>query len=134
MTESGKAAAPLKRKSGQYGADGEPSKKRSKAEKHEEKPRPVQNAEDDPVRKYCLGKLKGIVVLIFLGHQKDVAESDNATGPPLNPQGDEVSDEVRKTEAEGKAAAFTGELEQCVFEVASELDKKGRKIAGPKYK
>ncbi|KAG8877588.1 hypothetical protein FRB98_006623 [Tulasnella sp. 332] len=126
----GKPVTHRKRKSISHAVDPEPSKKRVKASSLEERPNPT--AADDPVRKYCLGKLRDIVTPIFLARQKDAVDAETTTEVTSEPEPQD--DESQKTEAGKKAAIFTQELEQCVFEIFAEPDKKGRKTAGPKYK
>lgn len=98
----------------------------------EEKSFKAVTAADDPVRKYCLGKLQDIVTPIFFTRQKDAVDAETA-GEAVSAS-EPQDEEARKKEAEGKAGAFTQKLEHCVFELFSEPDKKGRKTAGPKYK
>jgi len=73
----------------------------------------------DPVRKYCHGKLLEIIEPIFLEYH------------PVEPEGEtEVSDEATKQ----VAANYVAQLENAVFDQYSELDKKGVRSAGAKYK
>ncbi|KAG9032082.1 hypothetical protein FRB95_001943 [Tulasnella sp. JGI-2019a] len=125
--DSGKPATYRKRKSLSHAADPEPFKKRAKADSPEEQAPKTATVADDPVRKFCLGKLQDVVTSIFF---KAVVEPDAGTDASSDPQ----NEELKKTEAQEKAHPFAQELEQCVFEIFSELDKKGRKTAGPKYK
>ncbi len=145
LLDSGKNTSFLKRKSTNVSASDlvelpPPPSKKSKAQRRESKSTPVKiekRAEDDPTRKYCLGKLKDVVAPIFLQHSVKAEEhTENDSENVAEPREDEVpTDEVELTkQADEKATQFVEELEACVFEAFSELDKKGNKFAGPKYK
>jgi hypothetical protein len=126
--ESGTTKSFLKRKSDPGSG---PGGKKAKTEK------PAPTAFDDPTRKYCLGKLKEIIVPIF----RQYAVAAPPSPSKVDADGDTLFVDAAKdvvamdeAEAEAKATTFTDELEQCVYTYYSEPDKKGNKSAGPKYK
>lgn len=84
----------------------------------------------DPTRKYCSGKLREVLVPIFVQFANAPQASDG--------QGREEStielDEVQRKKAEEDGAAYVLDLEQCLFETYGELDKRGHKAAAAKYK
>lgn len=134
LIESGTTTSFLKRKSGPTSPSGN---KRVKTEK----PAPV--AADDPIRKYCLGKLKEVILPIFRQYltppvpaptSPPPAEATEANEDTLFVDAGKDVVAVDETEIEAKATAFVDELEQCVFTYFSEPDRKGNKSAGPKYK
>ncbi|KAG8817294.1 hypothetical protein FRC17_011294, partial [Serendipita sp. 399] len=71
----------------------------------------------DPVRKYCYGKFQELIEPIFLEYRavKDEKEVDDDTAKAL-------------------AAKYVADLENIVFSLNSEPDKKGGRSAGAKYK
>ncbi|KAG8817744.1 hypothetical protein FRC18_000370 [Serendipita sp. 400] len=71
----------------------------------------------DPVRKYCYGKFQEVIEPIFLEYR--VVED-----------GTELDDDAAKA----LAAKYVTELENVVFNMNSEPDKKGLRSAGAKYK
>lgn len=85
-------------------------------------------AEEDPTRKYCLGKLAELFSKVFLKyphlHVDGVAVE--------KPQGELTDEDKHKLEEAAKE--FSTGLEQCVFDIYSEPDKAGRPHAGAKYK
>ncbi|TDL23603.1 hypothetical protein BD410DRAFT_786842 [Rickenella mellea] len=93
-------------------------------------------ASDDPMRKYCLGKLDEVIRAIFLEYPV-VKRSDAGDGGEDNEhhmtEPSTLTDD-EKQEVEHKASAFVAELEECLFNTYSEPDKLGRQSAGGKYK
>lgn len=87
-------------------------------------------AEDDPARKYCLGKLHQLFCSIFLKYPHAAATED---GSKVELKEGELSDED-KTRLEEEAKAFASEVEQCVFDMYCEPDKHNKLSVGPKYK
>ncbi|KAG8899364.1 hypothetical protein FRB99_006764, partial [Tulasnella sp. 403] len=133
LLDSGKNMSFLKRKSLANTTDDLEPSKRSRAETVE------KTASDDPTRKYCLGKLKEVVTPIFVQYYTTSVTSNSDPSPEAEKQEgkgeDTVGDSVDgRAEAEGKASTFVDELELCVFEANAELDKRGKKYAGPRYK
>ncbi|KZS94341.1 hypothetical protein SISNIDRAFT_484570 [Sistotremastrum niveocremeum HHB9708] len=97
------------------------SSKRKKSESGSSKP------SDDPLRKYCLGKLHGILHPIFEKYHE--ADSEGSE------QNDTSANDDEKTNRIGAAAGrFVEELEQCLFDIYSEPDKNGKKAASGKYR
>lgn len=97
-----------------------------------------RSALDDPVRKYCLGKLEEVIRPIFLEYA--VTEDRNEEGSSSHPEQSSVAQtpkelsEDEKTQSEHDASAFVAELEKCIFQTYSEQDKNGHPSAGGKYK
>lgn len=91
---------------------------------------------EDPTRKYCLTKLQEVFCKIFLRYPFLRGETQNeGLGSGLEPdkQPEELTDEDReKLEAAAKRVA--ADLEQCIYELYSEPDKSGKRIAAGKYK
>lgn len=84
------------------------------------------------MRKYCLGKLRDVVTPIFEQYYTSLAAetSDESTATTSVP----TLTEEQREEVKAKVSAFVTDLEKCIFETYSELDKKLRKVTGPKYK
>ncbi|KAG6332199.1 hypothetical protein ID866_6892, partial [Astraeus odoratus] len=87
--------------------------------------------EDDPARKYCLGKLQEMFFPIFLRYPH--ADAPNGSGNKVELPPDNLSDED-KQRLENEARVFASELEQCVFDIYAEPDKHGKPSVGSKYK
>ncbi|KIJ65579.1 hypothetical protein HYDPIDRAFT_70652, partial [Hydnomerulius pinastri MD-312] len=89
------------------------------------------SADDDPARKYCLGKLQEMFRPIFARYPR--ADSDDGSGNKVEVKAEDLSDED-KQRLEDEANTFARDLEQCIFELYCELDKHGKQGTGPKYK
>ena len=90
-------------------------------------------SQNDPVRKYCLGKLKEVIQAIFVEFATIGIQSkdDNAEAPSnLNKS---MPDEDKQV-AVDKATEYVSDLEANLFEKYSEPDKNGKASAGGKYK
>ena len=85
----------------------------------------------DPTRKYCLGKLREVLLPIFVQFANTSQASDGER--PEDATASEL-DEERKKKAEVHGAVYVQDLEQCLFEIYGELDKHGHKTAVGKYK
>jgi hypothetical protein len=129
----------LKRK--QSVAEGNPPAKKSKTS---------LGADDDPTRKYCLGKLQGMFSNIFLAfpyfppEAPIKIEDDDADGSEPNATRlisdewftkttAELTDE-EKNQLEEKAKAYATQVEAAVFGAHAELDRAGIPCAAGKYK
>ncbi|KAF8507951.1 hypothetical protein BU17DRAFT_70975 [Hysterangium stoloniferum] len=86
----------------------------------------------DATRKYCLGKLRDVLLPIFVQFTKTVEVSSN-NQPECVEQKLEL-DDAEKQKAEQSGVVYVQELEQCLFETYGEPDKQGHKTAGGKYK
>lgn len=135
----GQSSSKLKRK--QSVAEGNPPAKKSKTS---------GGADDDPTRKYCLGKLQGIFSNIFLAfpyfppETSVKIEDDSADGSGPNATRlisdewftkttAELTDE-EKSQLEEKAKAYAAQVEAAVFEAHAELDRAGIPCVAGKYK
>ncbi|KAA1469150.1 hypothetical protein DENSPDRAFT_834719 [Dentipellis sp. KUC8613] len=76
-------------------------------------------AADDPTRKYCLSKLREMLLKIFMTY-----------GSEKKPE--ELSEE-EKAALEARANTYADTLEQCMYDSHAEADK-GKQSAGAKYK
>ena len=85
----------------------------------------------DPTRKYCLGKLREVLLPIFVQFASAPQGSDSER--PEDTASSEL-DEEHKKKAEEQGAAYVQDLEQCLFEIYGEVDKHGHKTAAGKYK
>ncbi|KAJ7890537.1 hypothetical protein B0H14DRAFT_3081675 [Mycena olivaceomarginata] len=87
-------------------------------------------ASEDPARAFCLGKLEGVFRDIFLRypHVRD------GEGVLVEKKAGEELSEEEKARVEDAAKQFATELEQCVYDIYSEPDKRGMPSAGGKYK
>lgn len=135
----GVTSSKLKRK--QSIAEGNPPAKKSK---------PSGGPNDDPTRKYCLGKLREIFSHIFLTFPyfppgdpvKAEDEDANGLGPKtarsIAEQGfaRTTADltEEDKAQLEERAGAYATQVEAAVFETHAEFDKAGNPSASGKYK
>lgn len=133
------SSSKLKRK--QSVAEGNPPAKKSKTS---------GGPNDDPTRKYCLGKLQGIFSNIFLAfpyfppeasikiEDDDVDRSKpNATRLISDEWFTKTTTELteeEKEQFEEKAKAYASQVEVAVFEAHAELDKAGIPCAAGKYK
>lgn len=96
---------------------------------------------DDPARKYCLGKLEEVFRDIFLRYPhvrvvdppEGEGEGEGKEIRMVNKPLEEMSDE-EKSKLEDEARQFATDLEQCVYDIYSELDKQGNPSAAGKYK
>jgi len=133
------SSSKLKRK--QSVAEGNPPAKKSKTSR---------GPNDDPTRKYCLGKLQEIFSNIFLAfpyfHPEDSTEieggdvggSEPNAPRPVAAKGfakatAELTEE-EKTRLEDKANAYATQVEAAVFEAHAEFDRTGIPSAAGKYK
>lgn len=118
-----KPKSPSKRKA--TGGTASASSKRQKVTTAEVQP----SAEEDPVRKYCVGKLKGIISNIFQ-KQRPYTKPDEEGA-----EEDEEAEEEHKRRNEVKAGKYAEEVEEALFENYAEiLPGKVIKTAGGKYK
>lgn len=89
----------------------------------------------DPVRKYCHGKLLEIITPMFLEFAPSTTKVDAVEGEAEQQAQQDATDEQARVAATTEhAARYVGELERAMFEGYAEPDKKGKTIAGPKYK
>lgn len=106
-----------------------PASKRKKAAEVE--------AADDPIRKYCLGKLEELFRDIFLRYphvRVKIEEGGQGQKSVIIPkQLEELSDEDKDVLIE-ESKQFAEGLERCVFEIYSEPDRNGNSQAGGNYK
>ena len=125
----------LKRK--QSVTEGNPPAKKSKT---------FGGPNEDPTRKYCLGKLQEIFSNVFLTFPyfpvKIEDEGADGSGPNVTrfvsndgfkKTAAELTDE-EKAQLEEKAKAYATQVEAAVFEAHAELDKAGVPSAAGKYK
>ncbi|KAH7926015.1 hypothetical protein BV22DRAFT_387715 [Leucogyrophana mollusca] len=116
-------------------ASGSQLKRKSQSTAHPPAPKRKKSAEtssnEDPARKYCLGKLQETFSEIFLKYPH--TDSTEESSGKVEQNVEEINDEDKKR-LEEVAKAFATELEQCVFDIYSEPDKHGKQSAGPKYK
>ena len=132
---------PSKLKRKQSSAEGDPPTKKSKTS---------GGPNDDPTRKYCLGKLEEIFSNIFLtfpyfppeGSVKIEGRDADGLGPNVTRSASdkgftktmtELTDE-EKAQLEEKARAYATQVEVAVFEAHAEFDKAGSPSAAGKYK
>ena len=110
-------------------SDVNPASKRKKAAEVE--------AADDPIRKYCLGKLEELFRDIFLRYphvRVKIEEGGQGQKSVIIPkQLEELSDEDKDVLIE-ESKQFAEGLERCVFEIYSEPDRNGNPQAGGNYK
>jgi len=133
------SSSKLKRK--QSVTEGNPPAKKSKTS---------GGPNDDPTRKYCLGKLQGIFYNIFLAfpyfppedsvkiEDEDIDRSEPNAARSVSDGGftktaAELTDE-EKTQLEEKANAYATQVEAAVFEAHAEFDRAGIPSAAGKYK
>lgn len=88
-------------------------------------------ADEDPARKYCLGKLQEMFFPIFRRYPHIDAPDGSGSRVELAPEN--VTQEVEER-LENEAKSFAVELEQCVFDIYAEPDKYGKPSVGSKYK
>ena len=93
----------------------------------------VPEANDDPARAFCLGKLEIVFRDIFLRYP-NVLRTESVDGEPSAVEKTEELTEAEKAKVEEEAKQFATELEQCVYDIYSEPDKQGKPSAGGKYK
>lgn len=133
------SSSKLKRK--QSIAEGNPPAKKSKTS---------GGPNDDPTRKYCLGKLQEIFSNIFITFPyfppEDAVKTENKDADVSEPNVTRsVSakwftkttaelNEEEKTQLEEKAKAYATQVEAAVFEAHAEFDKAGIPSAAGKYK
>ncbi|KAF8141535.1 hypothetical protein EV363DRAFT_1425646 [Boletus edulis] len=113
----------LKRKPGVSHQGREPKRKKSSDA-------PV-SVDDDPARKYCLGKLRDMFRPVFIRYPH--ADTADASGNKVDLKAEDLTDED-KQRLQNEADVFASELEQCLFELYGEPDKHGKQGVGPKYK
>ncbi|EDR14564.1 uncharacterized protein LACBIDRAFT_305279 [Laccaria bicolor S238N-H82] len=110
-------------------SDVTPASKRKKAAEVE--------AVDDPIRKYCLGKLEELFRDIFLRYPHvhvKIEEGGQGQKSVIIPKPlEELSDEDKDALIE-ESKQFAEGLERCVFEIYSEPDRNGNSQAGGNYK
>jgi len=121
--------------------EGNPPAKKSKTS---------EGPDDDPTRKYCLGKLQGIFSNIFLTFpylpSEDLVKIEDGDVDGSKPNAmrsvsdkgftktaAELTDE-EKIQLEEKANAYATQVEAAVFEAHAEFDKAGIPAAAGKYK
>ncbi|KAK7012207.1 transcription elongation regulator [Favolaschia claudopus] len=86
-------------------------------------------ASEDPIREFCLKKFTDMFHDIFLRYPYVRDEQ----GIPKEKVQMDLSEE-ENAQVEEAAKQFANELEQCVYGIYSEPDKRGSPSAGPKYK
>lgn len=110
-------------------SDVNPASKRKKAAEVE--------AADDPIRKYCLGKLEELFRDIFLRYphvRVKIEEGGQGQKSVIIPKKlEELSDEDKDLLIE-ESKQFAEGLERCVYEIYSEPDRNGNPQAGGNYK
>ncbi|OSD02932.1 hypothetical protein PYCCODRAFT_1434818 [Trametes coccinea BRFM310] len=99
------------------------------------RPRSESTAGDDAVRKYCLGKLQELFCQIFTRYPflNPPAEGEELGELHPDKKPEELTPE-EKEQLEARAKQFGADLEQCIYELYSELDKQGKHVAAGKYK
>ncbi|KAF4593002.1 hypothetical protein EYR38_008709 [Pleurotus pulmonarius] len=111
---------------------GSPTLKRKRITTREHVPKRKKSEseapEEDPTRKYCLGKLAELFSKVFLKYPHL-----HVDGVAVEKPQEELTDEDKR-KLEEAAKEFSTGLEQCVFDIYSEPDKAGRPHAGAKYK
>lgn len=85
----------------------------------------------DPTRKYCLGKLREVLLPIFVQFANIPQASD---GERQEETTTTELDEGYKNKVEEQGVVYVQDLEQCLFEIYGEPDKDGHKTAAGKYK
>ena len=119
----------LKRKATNASESSPPSKKKKSYD-------PV----DDPARKYCLGKLEELFRDVFLRYphvRSETTDEDMDVNDGKSKIIPKKIEELSKEEMEAlinEAKQFARDLEDCVYDIYSELDKQGNVHAGGKYK
>jgi len=122
-TKSTAGSGTLKRKP--HGTSQQPPPKRQKSS--------ASSAAGDPTRVYCLKKLQEVFSEIFLRYPNIQSDSADGQSAPLDKKAEGfTADERAKTQE--NANQFANELEQCVYDIYSEPDAKGKIHAGSKYK
>lgn len=91
----------------------------------------ASDASDDPTRTFCLKKLQELFCRIFLKYPHVL--SDSVTGSLQEKNLEDLTDNERNI-LEERAKAFATDVEQCVYDIYSEPDGKGKPSAGGKYK
>lgn len=89
------------------------------------------DASDDPTRTFCLKKLQELFCHIFLKYPHVLSDSGTESLQEKNLE--DLTDNERKA-LEDRAKAFATDVEQCVYDIYSEPDSKGKPSAGGKYK
>jgi len=99
----------------------------------------VVDAQDDPVRKYCLTKLEDVFKEVYLRYpyvrlkeEDDDGEGQNGV-KIIKKELTDMSDEEKEAVIED-SRRFARELEACVYEAHAEPDKNGNPHAAAKYK
>ena len=85
----------------------------------------------DPTRKYCLGKLREVLLPIFVQFANT---SQASNGERLEDASTIELDEEHKNKVEERGGVYVQDLEQCLFEIYGEPDKFSHKTAAGKYK
>ncbi|KAJ7116022.1 hypothetical protein C8R44DRAFT_555763, partial [Mycena epipterygia] len=91
------------------------------------------DANDDPARAFCLGKLEGVFRDIFLRYPHVRAENTEEGASVVEKKLEDLTEE-EKAKVEEEAKQFATDLEQCVYDIYSEPDKQGKPSAGGRYK
>jgi hypothetical protein len=94
------------------------------------------NAQDDPVRKYCLSKLEDVFKEVYLRYPyvRLKEEEDGQNGVRIiKKELADMNDEEKEALVED-SKQFARELESCVYEIYAEPDKNGNPHAAAKYK
>jgi hypothetical protein len=121
----------LRKPSSDVGTDDELDQDERQRKKGNDKSKAKDDFVLDPTRKYCLGKLREVLLPIFvqfanISQVSDGERSEDALTTEF--------DEERKKMAEEQGGVYVQDLEQCLFEIFGEPDKYGHKTAGGKYK
>jgi hypothetical protein len=101
----------------------------------------TETATDDPVRKYCLGKLEEVFREVFFRYphvHRDASlevesHHEQAADEVIFKKLEDMSDEEKEA-LTNSSKHFAAGLEQCVFDIYSEPDKNNAPHAGGKYK
>ncbi|EAU90469.1 hypothetical protein CC1G_00853 [Coprinopsis cinerea okayama7 len=97
-------------------------------------PTPVKRSkstppQEDPTRKYCLGKLQELFRDIFFRYPHIQTPEGTLVAKAVDEMTEEEKDALTQ-----EANQFAHDLEMCIFEIYAEPDKNGNPNAGMKYK
>lgn len=112
-------------------------RKQSGASQHQPAKKQKSGTNEDPTRKYCLGKLQELFCRIFLKYPYFPDESKPDQELDLDShftKSQEDLTEEEKASLEEKAKDYATQVEIVMFETHSEYDKAGKQSALGKYK
>ncbi|KAF8586036.1 hypothetical protein K439DRAFT_1001449 [Ramaria rubella] len=117
--------------SSEIATDDDPDRDERQRKKSSNKTKGKHDSVLDPTRKYCLGKLRDVLLPIFVQFANTPSTSSEE-----RPEETSITelDEEQKKKAEEHGATYVQDLEQCLFEIYGEPDKHGDKTAVGKYK